>query len=349
MKNNLNQVLLISEFTKFIKASSTGRRLMLSGKKLRPGTIRQYQSVSLLLHQFESFQPEPLRILLLQKASLRTLQKEKNYWRRFFKQFSQFLYKKRGCHDQYVSSVFKVIKTFFNFLLVEKAFPVGNFHKNFRVPAQKFKPVILSPGQLKFLITNKPFEDSLPVALKKTKDIFVFGCTVALRFQDLMRLQKNNIQYSNEDVNVTLHTQKTGAEITIPLPDYALQIVNKYKRKAGRFVLPRLSCTNFNLSIKSLIKKAGWDYSLPKIRQIQGEPVEIKTADGNTFKFYNHITAHTMRRTAITTLLLMGVDENSVRSISGHAAGSKEFYRYVVVVQEYLNQKVKEAHIKLIS
>ena len=56
-----------------------------------------------------------------------------------------------------------------------------------------------------------------------------------------------------------------------------------------------------------------------------------------------------MRRTAITTLLLLGVDEISVRRISGHAAGSKEFYRYVVVVQEYMNAKVKEAHIKLLN
>ena len=39
-----------------------------------------------------------------------------------------------------------------------------------------------------------------------------------------------------------------------------------------------------------------------------------------------------MRRTAITTLLLIGVDEISVRRISGHAPGSKEFYKYVVMV-----------------
>jgi len=56
-----------------------------------------------------------------------------------------------------------------------------------------------------------------------------------------------------------------------------------------------------------------------------------------------------MRRTAITTLLLLGVNENAVRKISGHAAGSKEFYRYVILVQDYLNAQVKNAHLKLIS
>jgi len=56
-----------------------------------------------------------------------------------------------------------------------------------------------------------------------------------------------------------------------------------------------------------------------------------------------------MRRTAITTLLLMGVDESSVRRISGHAPGSKEFYRYVVIIQDYLNASVKQAHYNLIN
>lgn len=226
---------------------------------------------------------------------------------------------------------------------------MGEFYKKFRVPAEQFTPVILSPSQLRFLITDKSFEQSLRRSLQRTKDIFVFGCTVALRFQDLMNLKKGNIIYTPEGTFVVLHTQKTGTEVKIPLPQYATDIINKYRRKAGRYVLPRLSGTNLNKQVKTLMKKAGWNYSLPKIRHRQGLPVEIKTKTNETFRFYDHITVHTMRRTAITTLLLMGMDETSVRRISGHAPGSKEFYRYVVVVQEFLNAKLKEAHIRLLQ
>ena len=55
-----------------------------------------------------------------------------------------------------------------------------------------------------------------------------------------------------------------------------------------------------------------------------------------------------MRRTAITTLLILGVPEIVVRSVSGHAPGSKEFYKYVSLAQSYLNKEVKNAHQKLI-
>ncbi len=343
------QLLLLPQFQKFITASATGRRLMPSGKKISPGTIQQYQCAYLLLEEFERKQEHPLRIIILHRSSLRVMQKEKNYWIKFFRKFSEFLYTQKGCYDRYSSSVFKIIKAFFHYLAVEKALPIGEFHKRFRIPVHNFTPVILSPSQLRFLITDKEFEQSLQKSLQRTKDIFVFGCIAALRLQDLMRLTKKNIQYTSEGTYIVLNTQKTGTEVKILLPTYAIAIIDKYKKKAGRYVLPRLAGSNLNLQIKVIMKKAGWDYSLPKIRHKQGRPIEIKTKTGNSYKFYDHITVHTMRRTAITTLLLMGVDETSVRRISGHAPGSKEFYRYVVVVQDYLDEKIKKAHTRLLE
>ncbi len=349
MRKTIKQLLLLPQFQQFITASATGRRLMPSGRKLRTGTIEQYQLIYYLLEDFEKTKQKIVRIRLINSTAIRIIQKEKNYWERFFRAFSSFLYKDRDCYDQYVGSVFKGIKTFFHYLIVEKALPVGEFHKKFRIPAESFVPVVLSPSQLRFLILDKAFEKMLSPSLQKTKDIFVFGCTVALRYSDLMQLKKTDIQYTAEGVNAVLHTQKTGAEVRIPLPDYAIAIINKYKRKAGRHVLPRSANSNFNLQIKLLIKKAGWNHTLSKIRHKQGRPVEIKNKLGEIWRFYDHITAHTMRRTAITTLLLLGVDEASVRRISGHAPGSKEFYRYVIIVQDFLNARVKQAHIKLLE
>ncbi len=286
---------------------------------------------------------------MLHRASLRTLQKEKNYWARFYLQFTSFLYKEKGYSDNYVASNLKIIKSFFNYLETEKGFNVGNFHKSFRVSLQKAMPVVLQPNQLQYLISDKEFEEGLNPYLKRAKDIFVFGCTVALRVNDLMQLQKKNILFSGEETYLKLFTQKTGTEVKIPLPDYALEIVKRYKIKAGKYILPRLSVTNLNIQIKKLIKEAGWDYTLPKVMSKQGKLTELKKQNGKSWCFHQHITAHTMRRTAITTLLIMGVPEFVVRKISGHAPGSNEFYRYVSVAQDYMNQEVKIAYKKLIQ
>jgi integrase len=164
-----------------------------------------------------------------------------------------------------------------------------------------------------------------------------------------MQVRKVNIIKTEEDTYLSLFTQKTKTEIRVPLPPYALDIVHKYWTKAGTYVLPRLSSTNLNLQVKKLIKAAGWTYTLIKYRSYNGKMVEEKTPGGQSWPFYQHITAHTMRRTAITTLLILGVPENVVRQISGHAPGSREFYKYVAIAQQYLDTEVKKAHQKLIN
>lgn len=349
-KKTARQLTLLPLFERFIISSSTGRRTTRSGKKLSKGVVEQYQYVFQLLKDFETLKcAELIRVKLVHRSSLRELRQEKLYWQRFFRKFTSWLYQEKDYFDQYVGSVVKVLRTFFNYLLNEQSLPVGNFHKQFIVPAHKITPVVLDPEQLKFLITDTQFERSLPACLRRTKDIFVFGCTVGLRYSDLMRLRKQDIQVTPKGSFVLLNTSKTEAAVRIPLPDYAEKIIKKYHHRAGRFVLPRLSGSNLNLQIKVLMERAGWTYNLPKIRYRRGKAVELKTRPGRSFRFCDHITAHSMRRTAITTLLLLGVEENMVRRISGHAAGSNEFYKYVALVQDYLNEQVRTAHQRLLG
>jgi intergrase/recombinase len=54
-----------------------------------------------------------------------------------------------------------------------------------------------------------------------------------------------------------------------------------------------------------------------------------------------------MRRTAVTTMLILGMPENVVRKISGHAVGSKAFYRYVNFAQGYMDEEIDKVHEKL--
>ena len=349
MKRTTPQLILSEQFNQFIKASSSGRRLTPSGKRITKGTITNYQYVYKLIDEYEIKSENNLRIQLLHRASMRTIQREKNYWNRFFNQFSNFLYKDKGYYDNYVANVFKTIKTFFNYLQKEKGFIVGNHHKSFRIPLQQATPVVILPQQLNFLITNKEFETSLNPYLKRVKDIFVFGCTIGLRYSDLMSLKKTSIVLNNNEASLLLFTQKTSTEIKIPLPHYLLDIIYKYRRKAGKYILPRLSSTNINLQVKKLVKAAGWNNTLQKNLSRRGKMTELKTDEGNTWPFYQHITAHTMRRTAITTLLIIGVPETIVRKVSGHAPGSKEFHKYVGLAQDYLNKEVKNAYQKLLE
>jgi hypothetical protein len=56
-----------------------------------------------------------------------------------------------------------------------------------------------------------------------------------------------------------------------------------------------------------------------------------------------------MRRTAITTMLMLGMKEHVLRKISGHADNSKSFYRNVNLVQSYMDNEMDEVFGKLVE
>ncbi len=104
-----------------------------------------------------------------------------------------------------------------------------------------------------------------------------------------------------------------------------------------------------NKQIKRIAELAGWNQTFCKTRMRRGKQFEIyKDAQKREhYRFCDLVTTHTMRRTAITTLLSLGMDEPSVRKISGHAPGSVEFYKYVKYHQQNLDEKTDLAFEKL--
>ena len=237
----------------------------------------------------------------------------------------------------------KMLRAFFNYLNDEKGLRVGTFHKSFYVRNEQIPILVLSPEQLNFLIYDKSFDQSLSTRLKRTKDIFVFGCTVALRVSDLLSLNRSNLEVSGDNYYLKVTSKKTQTLTRIKLPDYAIEIIKKYHRRRHKNLLPVISNYNLNKNIKLLAEKAGWTDAVTKIRGQRGIPIPIlrpsKAEKG--YRFCDLVTSHTMRRTAITTMLSLGMTEFMVRKISGHSANSKEFFRYVALSQTYIDKETE--------
>jgi hypothetical protein len=136
----------------------------------------------------------------------------------------------------------------------------------------------------------------------------------------------------------------------IKLPPYATEIVLKYQRMHCKTLLPYLEKTVLNRAIKELLELAGFTANVIKTRERQGKRIEIFPEENRQNKFYRFCdlaSTHLMRRTAITTMLSLGMPESMVRKISGHCPGSKEFYRYVNWAQSFQDQETEKVFERL--
>lgn len=320
-----------------------------NGKKIAAGTIANYGYTLNLLQRFCAAKKFALRIRSVKYLTKREMVAEKNYWKKFYKKFTDYLYTDCGHFDNYVGQNIKILRVFFNYLKNDLLMPVGDFYKTFYVRKEEIPVITLLPEELNYLIYSKTFESGLTKKMIQVKDVFVFGCTVALRISDLLALRKSNLRITGNTWFLVVRSKKTNTDTQIRLPDYAVEIIKKYRFKSNK-LLPHFNKVNLNLYIKQLMELAGYTQPTGKIRERQGKVKEInavKESKVASYRFCDLITTHTMRRTAITTMLSLGVPEQVVRKISGHSPMSKEFFRYVAVAQTYQDQEVTKMFEKL--
>ena len=343
---------LVPLFEKFISYSYKGKRLKPDGNRIKPQTVDNYLYVLRYLQEYEAEYETVLRIKVANNHNKRVFMAERNYWKKFYLQFTGFLYQKKNCYDNYVGAVIKTIRIFFNFLNRDMGIATGVFYKNFYVCREEVPIVTLMPEQLQFLINNRLFESQLSKPLQKAKDIFVFGCTVALRVSDLFAIKFSDIERVGLFYYLPVKTIKTGTSVRIKLPAYAVEIIEKFRSGArGRkAIFPPVPRTRFNNQLKAIAEQAGWVNDMGRLRSKRGISIKNAGKDKNDiYRFCDLVSSHTMRRTAITTMLMLGMKEHVVRKISGHADNSKSFYRYVNLVQSYLDNEVDEVFGKLVE
>jgi integrase len=311
-------------FDRFITDSRKGKRLQPNGTKISRATVANYRYTRQLLYSFSEKKNFELKIKVARHLNKRELQVAKNYWKTFYRRFTDYLYSDCRHYDNYVGATIKNLKTFFNYLNKDLALGTGDFHKLFYVRKEEIAIFPLMPEELNYLITNKEFESKLTKRMKEAKDFFVFGCTVALRVSDLLNLKRSNVRIIGDQYYLSVRSIKTNKETQIKLPSYAIEIILKYPKHRNK-LLPDFNKTNLNEYIKQLLERAGFTHPVQITREKRGRPIEIKNQSNTlskTSRFCDVASTHTMRRTAITTMLSLGMPEQIVRILSLCTLGS---------------------------
>lgn len=340
----IKQYLLLPLFEQFIKDTTKGKRTKPNGERIKPETVDTYKYVQKLLIEFSIKCNFDLRVCEYQRLTKRERLSEKNYWKKFERLFTDYLLRERNAHDNYIGHNYRTLKTFFHYLNNDKLLDTGPYFKQFKVVRQQVPVTALSREHLLKLIHDKTFEQSLPAHLQRTKDMFIFGSTCTLRFSDLMLLKPINIEQVNGTWYLKMLTKKTKAMQSIKLPDYSVAIAQKYYSIRKKNLFPRITLVNFNAQVKKLGERLELTHHVPVNRSKMGI---MNLEKQKTVRFCDTMSSHLMRRTGITNMLTLGMPENLVKHISGHAGDSKSFHRYVAYSQTYMTSELDKVFEKM--
>jgi integrase len=328
-KAKVGDLNFIELFDEFVTLSENGKRKTKKGKVVKEDRVAIYKYTQELLKDFQS-------------------KKKYNFsWsninNEFYGKFTAWLWDDKGFYDNSVGTVINVIKTYLNWAVDQKKIPHKYYDSTWITWIEEIDIFVFYPDELKLL-----FSMEAKGKIVETKDTFLAGCMTCLRVKNLLSLERD--MYSGGKLKV--YTTKTGKAMTLEVPPALDKIFNKYPN-----LLPPNNKRQFNKDLKKLgswfkeeILKLtlnkdfignSWTNNFIRTRHRRGEPTQIPIDMGDI------ISSHTMRRTGITTLLIMGLSETEVKAISGHDISSRSFAKYVKIAEQYLSKKSNEAWSKI--
>lgn len=201
-------------------------------------------------------------------------------------------------------------------------------HEDFTAVREETDAVYLTEKEI---IDLYHYDLSHSKRLEQTRDLFVFGCFVGLRYSDYSNIKPSNIVTVDGELFIKMITQKTGEHVIIPCNPVVLEIFEKYKDNPNR--LPRtISSQKFNEAIKEACELAG----LIETGRLTTEP---------DLELYKCISSHTARRSFASNYYLQGFPVIDLMKITGHRT-EKAFLKYIRVTKLDAAKRLS-AHIKL--
>lgn len=242
----------------------------------------------------------------------------------FYNSFVSYLTGK-GLSKNTIGTRIKIVKSVLAYANEKKGVEVSQDYKlkSFAKPREETESVYLTTDEL-----SRIYDLTLPKSLDNVRDLFLIGCDTGLRFSDLSRLKKDNI---NSDNTISITTQKTVKKVVVPITPRVRNIFEKYDYKLPRVI----SNQKFNQFLKEIARYA----------EIKEPVIITKTVKGmlvtRTVSKWELVTSHTARRSFATNAFLNDVPALAIMQITGHRTES--------AFMKYIRMSPKDNAIKLQS
>jgi len=199
-------------------------------------------------------------------------------------------------------------------------------HPDFKKTSEEVVNIYLNDEELQTLFD---YDFSNNPRLDRTRDLFLIGCYTGLRFSDFSHLTPDNITHDGRIL--TVFTQKTGVQVSIPINPQLQAILNKYGGVPPRAIS--------NQRMNDYLKEIGQLIELTDSVQIAKTVGGLKVK--KTFEKWQKLCTHTARRSVATNAYLAGISTIDIMRITSHKTESS-FLKYIKITGEETAQRLLE-------
>lgn len=193
-----------------------------------------------------------------------------------------------------------------------------NPFEGFLIASDKFgTPLHLTVHEFEYLqkvIIDNP-------RLNKIRDVFVLNCLVGFRVSDFFNLKHSDIIHGCIEYYPS-KTLKYEVFVKVPLLNKAKEIILKYKTQS-EYIVPRISLKTYNNGLKELFEYIGLDRMITYL--------DSETNQTAHAPLFEKISSHCARRTFISGLVVAGVSDRIICTMTGHKPHSREISRYYTI------------------
>lgn len=304
---------LVADFTKMIADMRSGDLLKpKEHTRYKPDTITNYENVLQYLQYFSEETKTPLTYNMDEawvSSFIVWLTKPKNLDKRHANGGRKRMLD-IGYSMNSIAMIIGNLKSFLSHMYRAKKYSSLFFkHEVFNVAREEPDSEALTTDEIKTL-----YSLDLAPAQDRARDVFLFGCWVGLRSEDLQQIN----DYHFKDGFFEFDTEKTGARVIVPAHPMAKAIYDKYNG-----VMPVFrNNNNLNEHIKNICKAAGFnDQCL--VRMTRGG-VKTKTY----YPKWDMISIHSARRSFATNAYLGGMAPLDIMKMTGHTT-ERSFMKYI--------------------
>lgn len=218
----------------------------------------------------------------------------------FFYKFRNYSVETLDHIDNTISKNVAILKAFLKHLQNNEIYNFKSSLFDFSISKTPTQVVTLNSDEIQEIF----YWDKYDRFERRLIDVFVFLCMTSIRYSDYEELNKATI----ENNILTKVNKKTKTDITVPLNQTAIDILQKYD-----YQLPKFTNAYFNRELKQIFKRHNLLNTPYKKTSIQDKKGIVKEGLKREF-----ITVHKSRSSFITLMITSNTALTEIMSITGH-------------------------------